>query len=162
MNNTIAIYPGSFDPITNGHLDVIERASKVVDKLIVGVLVNSSKRPLFSAEERVTMIREMTKHLDNVEVASFEGLTIDFARQNGARVIVRGLRAITDFDYELQMAQTNRILAPDVDTMFFSTSLQYSYLSSSTVKEIAKYHGDISMCVPEYVAHLIEDKMKEI
>ncbi|MBO4390818.1 MAG: pantetheine-phosphate adenylyltransferase [Lachnospiraceae bacterium] len=162
MNNTIAIYPGSFDPITNGHLDVIERASKVVDKLIVGVLVNSSKRPLFSAEERVTMIREMTKHLDNVEVASFEGLTIDFAHQNGARVIVRGLRAITDFDYELQMAQTNRILAPDVDTMFFSTSLQYSYLSSSTVKEIAKYHGDISMCVPEYVARLIEDKMKEI
>ena len=161
MNNTIAIYPGSFDPITNGHLDVIERASKVVDRLIVGVLVNSSKKPMFSAEERVKMISEMIKHLDNVEVASFEGLTIDFARQNGARVIVRGLRAITDFDYELQMAQTNRILAPDVDTMFFSTSLQYSYLSSSTVKEIAKYHGDISMCVPEYVAHLIEEKMKD-
>lgn len=157
----IAIYPGSFDPVTKGHLDVIKRASKVVDKLVVGVLSNSSKSPMFTAEERVQMIQEVVKDCPNVEVVAFEGLTIEFAHQMKANVIVRGLRAITDFDYELQMAQTNRIIAPDVDTMFFSTSLEYAYLSSSTTKEVARYGGDISEFVPESVAEAIKEKMKE-
>ena len=143
--HTTAIYPGSFDPITFGHLDVIARASKIVDRLIVGVLKNSSKSPLFSSDERVKIISDLVKDYPNVEVVSFDGLTIEFARQEGAQVIVRGLRAITDFDYELQMAQTNRIIAPELDTMFFSTSLEYAYLSSSTVKEVARYGGDISL-----------------
>lgn len=155
----IAVYPGSFDPITYGHLDVIVRASKIVDKLIVGVLNNSAKRPLFSAEERVKIIQELTKDFPNVEVTSFEGLTIEFAQQAGADIIVRGLRAITDFDYELQMAQTNRIIAPKLDTMFFSTSLEYAYLSSSTVKEVAKFGGDISKFVPPIVVEKVQIKM---
>ena len=158
---TIAIYPGSFDPVTNGHLDVIVRASKIVDRLVVGVLVNNSKKPMFTADERVEMLKAVTKDYPNVSVVAFEGLTIDFAHQMNARVIVRGLRAITDFDYELQMAQTNRVLAEDVDTMFFSTSLEYSYLSSSTVKEIARYGGNIARCVPQIVADRMNDKMKK-
>ena len=159
--HTTAIYPGSFDPITFGHLDVIARASKIVDRLIVGVLKNSSKSPLFSSDERVKIISDLVKDYPNVEVVSFDGLTIEFARQEGAQVIVRGLRAITDFDYELQMAQTNRIIAPELDTMFFSTSLEYAYLSSSTVKEVARYGGDISKFVPEKVAKLVMEKIQQ-
>ena len=134
----IAVYPGSFDPVTLGHYDIIERTSKIFDKVILGVLNNRAKSPLFSAEERVNMLKEVTVSLTNVEVQSFEGLLIDFVRQNGAAIIVRGLRAITDFEYELQLAQTNRVIAPEVDTIFLTTNLKYSYLSSSIVKEIAE------------------------
>ena len=155
---TRAIYPGSFDPVTFGHLDVISRASQVVDHLIVGVLNNSAKSPLFSVEERVTMLKKATEQLSNVEVRAFSGLSVDFATECGATVIVRGLRAVTDFEYELQMSQTNRKIAPEVDTVFFTTSLQYAYLSSSTVKEIAKFGGDISQFVPEFVAAEVKEK----
>ncbi len=153
----IAIYPGSFDPVTYGHIDVIERSSKMVDKLVVAVLNNSSKNSLFSVDERVNMLREVTKHLPNVEIRHFGGLTIDFARECNAAIIVRGLRAITDFEYELQMAQTNRIMAPDIDTIFLTTDLRYAYLSSSTVKEVAMFGGDIS----EFVAPLVVEKVKD-
>ncbi len=153
----IAIYPGSFDPVTYGHIDVIERSSKMVDKLVVAVLNNNSKNSLFSVDERVNMLREVTKHLPNVEIRHFGGLTIDFARECNAAIIVRGLRAITDFEYELQMAQTNRIMAPDIDTIFLTTDLRYAYLSSSTVKEVAMFGGDIS----EFVAPLVVEKVKD-
>lgn len=157
---TTAVYPGSFDPATNGHLDVIERASKLFDRVIVGVLHNSAKSPLFSVEERVNILKEATAGLDNVEIISFSGLSVEFARQCGAKVIIRGLRAITDFEYELQMAQTNRVLAPDVDTMFLTTSLEFAYLSSTTVKEVAAFGGDISKFVPEFIREKIDQKMK--
>lgn len=153
----IGIYPGSFDPVTFGHLDIIERGAKIVDKLIVGVLTNNAKTPLFSSEERVRMINNLTKHLDNVEAKAFNGLTVDFAHAEGATVIVRGLRAVTDFEYELQLAQTNKVIAPDIDTIFLTTNLKYSYLSSSTVKEIASFGGDIH----EFVSPEVQDRMKE-
>ncbi len=152
----IGIYPGSFDPVTFGHLDIIERGAKIVDKLIVGVLTNNAKTPLFSSEERVRMINNLTKHLDNVEAKAFDGLTVDFAHEEGATVIVRGLRAVTDFEYELQLAQTNKVIAPDIDTIFLTTNLKYSYLSSSTVKEIASFGGDIH----EFVSPEVQDRMK--
>lgn len=155
----IAIYPGSFDPMTYGHLDVIERSSKMVDQLYVSVLINSAKNPLFSIDERVSMIKEMTSHLPNVEVTSFTGLLVDFAQEMNASIIVRGLRAITDFEYELQIAQTNRIVNPNVDTLFLTTSLEYSYLSSTIVKEVASYGGDISKFVPEQIADAIYEKL---
>ena len=155
----VGVYPGSFDPITYGHLDIIERASKMVDKLIVGVLVNSSKTPLFSMDERVRMIEDLTRDHGNVEVRSFDGLTVNFARDCGATVMVRGLRAVTDFEYELQLAQTNKVMAPDIDTMFLTTNLKYSYLSSSMVKEIASYGGMIHEFVPENVETMIKEKI---
>ncbi len=156
-----AIYPGSFDPVTMGHLDIIERASTIVDELIVGVLQNKAKTPLFSVEERVTMLKEVTKNMKNVKIVPFEGLLIDFAQQMDAKVIVRGLRAITDFEYELQMSQTNRKLNSNVETIFLTTSLEHSYLSSTTVKEVASFGGDVSQFVPEIVAKKITEKMKE-
>ena len=155
------IYPGSFDPVTYGHLDVIERSSKLVDELIVGVLNNKAKSPLFSAEERVRMLNEGTKDMPNVTVVPFEGLLVDFARKMDAGLVIRGLRAITDFEYELQMAQTNHKMEPDVETVFLTTSLDYSYLSSTTVKEVAAFGGDISQFVPGIVADLIEEKMNK-
>ena len=155
------IYPGSFDPVTYGHLDVIERSSKLVDELIVGVLNNKAKSPLFSAEERVRMLNEVTKDMPNVTVVPFEGLLVDFARKMDAGLVIRGLRAITDFEYELQMAQTNHKMEPDVETVFLTTSLDYSYLSSPTVKEVAAFGGDISQFVPGIVADLIEEKMNK-
>ena len=155
------IYPGSFDPVTYGHLDVIERSSKLVDELIVGVLNNKAKSPLFSAEERVRMLNEVTKDMPNVTVVPFEGLLVDFARKMDAGLVIRGLRAITDFEYELQMAQTNHKMVPDVETVFLTTSLEYSYLSSTTVKEVAAFGGDISQFVPGIVADLIEEKMNK-
>ena len=156
-----AIYPGSFDPVTYGHLDIIERAARISDELIVGVLQNKAKTPLFSVEERVTILFEVTKNLKNVKIVPFEGLLIDFAKQMDAKVIVRGLRAITDFEYELQMSQTNRKLNADVETLFLTTSLDYSYLSSTTVKEVASFGGDITQFVPEFVAEKVTEKIKE-
>ena len=156
-----AIYPGSFDPVTNGHLDVIRRSSKMVDELIVGVLNNNAKMPLFSVEERVRMLKEVTKDIPNVRIYPFDGLLIDFAAKMEAGVVIRGLRAITDFEYELQMSQTNHKLNPDVETIFLTTSIEYSYLSSTTLKEIASYGGDITQFVPEAVVGKLEQKMKE-
>lgn len=154
-----AIYPGSFDPITFGHLDVIQRAARISEELIIGVLENGNKNQLFSASERVNMIKEVTKDLPNVRIRSFEGLLIDFAKQEKCKVIIRGLRAITDFEYELQMAQTNRIMNSELDTMFLTTSLEYAYLSSSTVKEVARFGGDISKFVPDLVAEKLKEKI---
>lgn len=153
-----AIYPGSFDPVTNGHVDIILRSSKIVDKLIVGVLNNSAKKSLFSVEERVSMLKELTKDLSNVEVTSFDGLLVDYMREIDASIIVRGLRAVTDFEYELQIAQTNHIENTDIETIFLTTNLQYSYLSSTIVKEFASYGGDISKFVPEQFVDRIYEK----
>ena len=153
-----AIYPGSFDPVTNGHVDIILRSSKIVDRLIVGVLNNSTKKSLFSVEERVSMLKELTKDLPNVEVTSFDGLLVDYMREIDASIIVRGLRAVTDFEYELQIAQTNHIENTDIETIFLTTNLQYSYLSSTIVKEFASYGGDISKFVPEQFVDRIYEK----
>ena len=153
-----AVYPGSFDPVTFGHLDVIRRSSALVDELIVGVLNNNTKTPLFSVEERVKILLEVTKDIRNVRVESFSGLSVDFVKNCNAGFLVRGLRAITDFEYELQMAQTNRIMNPEIDTIFLTTSLEYAYLSSSTVKEVAAYGGDISKFVPQFVVEHMRKK----
>lgn len=157
-----AIYPGSFDPMTLGHFDVIQRASKMFDRLIVSVLDNKAKNALFSVEERVSILKEAVKDLPNVEVDSFSGLLVDYARQKDIHISVRGLRAITDFEYELQIAQTNRLLSKGMlDTVFLTTSLEYAYLSSSGVKEIAAFDGDISPCVPDFVAKLVYQKFRK-
>lgn len=154
-----AVYPGSFDPVTFGHLDVIRRAADIFDVLIVSVLNNKGKSPLFSVEERVKILEEATKDIPNVQIDSFSGLLIDYAREKNLHVAVRGLRAITDFEYELQIAQTNRKLSDgNLDTMFLTTSLEYAYLSSSSVKEIACFGGDVSQCVPDFVAEKIYEK----
>ena len=154
-----AVYPGSFDPVTYGHYDIILRSCKIVDELIVGVLNNKAKMPLFSVEERVKMLEEVTKDLKNVRIVPFNGLLVDFAAKMDADLIIRGLRAITDFEYELQMSQTNHKLEPNVETMFLTTSIEYSYLSSTTVKEIAAFGGDLSQFVPEAVAVELRKKM---
>lgn len=156
-----AIYPGSFDPVTFGHLDIIERSSKMFDEVIIGVLCNSAKQSLFTVEERVDMICKMTDKYDNVKVMSFEGLLIDFAKEVDATIIIRGLRAVTDFDYEIQIAQTNKVEYDKLETIFMATSLQYSYLSSTIVREFASYGGDISRFVPEEIVPLVEDKFKK-
>ena len=143
-----AIYPGSFDPPTLGHLDIIRRSAKMVDELVVGVLHNSAKNSLFSTDERVSMIKEVTKEFPNVMVTSFDGLLVNYMKEIDATLIIRGLRAVTDFEYELQIAQTNRVEYPEVETIFLTTSLKYSYLSSTIVKEFASYGGDISKFVP--------------
>ena len=156
----IAVYPGSFDPITNGHLDIIERASRVYEKLVVGDLSNASKTPLFSAEKRVEMIRLVTKHLDNVEVDTFTGLLFDFAASKNATVIVKGLRTVADFEYDFQMALLNKALNPEYETMFMMTNTKYSYISSSMVKELAGFHGDLTGLVPCEIIETIEEKYK--
>ncbi len=157
-----AIYPGSFDPMTLGHLDVIERAAQMFDTLTVSVLNNKAKSPLFSVEERVKILEEATAHLKNVKIDSFSGLLIDYCAEKNVHIVIRGLRAITDFEYELQIAQTNRKLSKgQVDTIFLTTSLEYAYLSSSSVKEIASFHGDISQCVPEFLVDRILEKYAE-
>ena len=143
-----AIYPGSFDAPTLGHLDIIRRSAKMVDELVVGVLHNSAKNSLFSTDERVSMIKEITKEFPNVMVTSFDGLLVNYMKEIDATLIIRGLRAVTDFEYELQIAQTNRVEYPEVETIFLTTSLKYSYLSSTIVKEFASYGGDISKFVP--------------
>ncbi len=153
------IYPGSFDPVTFGHLDIIHRASEMYSEVIVAVLNNQYKTALFSIHERVKMLEEVVKDYPNVKVGSYSGLTIDYAKEQNIRVLVRGLRAVTDFDYELQIAQTNRKLSNEtVDTVFLTTSLENSYLSSTIVKEIARYKGDLSQCVPGYVMERTYEK----
>ncbi|MCM1494373.1 MAG: pantetheine-phosphate adenylyltransferase [Bacteroides sp.] len=155
-----AVYAGSFDPVTLGHLDIIQRSAEIFDEIIVGVLRNSAKSPLFSVEERVNMLEGATENIPNCRVVSFSGLLVDFAKKMDTNVIVRGLRAVTDFEYELQIAQSNRIVAQDVDTIFLTTSIEYSYLSSSIVKEYAYYGMDISPFVPENVIPVLEAKIK--
>ena len=156
-----AIYPGSFDPATFGHLDVIRRAAELFDEVIVGVLMNSEKSPLFSVEERVNILKKVTADIPNVKIETFSGLSVNFARNCDAKVIIRGLRAITDFEYELQMAQTNRVLAPDVDTVFLTTSLEYAYVSSTIMKEVARFGGDLAKFAPPEIIQALHSKMQE-
>jgi len=151
MNVSVYVYPGSFDPITNGHMDIIERASKLCDKLIVAVLVNRSKTPVFSLEERVDLIKCSVKHLHNVEVESFSGLLIDYMNEKKAKVIIKGLRAVSDFEYELQMALLNKNLDSDIETLFMMTNINYSFLSSSSVRELATHKGNIDGLVPDCI-----------
>lgn len=148
---TTAIYPGSFDPITNGHLDVLERASKIFEKIIIAVLNNPNKNSFLSAEIRVELIKESVSHLKNVEVDSFTGLTVEYAQAKGAKVLIRGLRAVSDFEYEMQMAQTNQNLSPNLDTIFLVPRVENNFVSSSIVKEISLLKGDISQFVPKAV-----------
>ena len=155
---TIAMYPGSFDPVTNGHLDIIKRSSRMFDKVIVAVLVNSAKQPLFTVEERVAMMRECCKDIPNVTVEGFDGLTVEFAKKRHASVMVRGLRAVTDFENEIQLAQTNHALMPGIETMFLATSIKWSYLSSTIVKEAAYYGSDIGKFVTPNVEKAVNEK----
>lgn len=155
----VAVYPGSFDPITLGHLDVITRGAKVFDKVIVGVLVNSDKDGLFDLEERVELIKSVTSDLKNVEVVSFNGLLIDFMKQCEANVILKGLRALSDFEYEFQMALMNNKLDPEIETLFMMTSAQYSYLSSSAVKQVAKFGGNLDGLVPSEIIPIVREKI---
>ena len=155
----VAVYPGSFDPITLGHLDVITRGAKVFDKVIVGVLVNSDKNGLFDLEERVELIKSVTSDLKNVEVVSFNGLLIDFMKQCEANVILKGLRALSDFEYEFQLALMNNKLEPEIETLFMMTSAQYSYLSSSAVKQVAKFGGNLDGLVPSEIIPIVREKI---
>lgn len=153
----IYVYPGSFDPVTNGHLDIIKRASRLCDKLIVAVLVNTSKSPTFSLEERVELLKSSLEGIDNVQIESFEGLLIDFMSKKNASVIIKGLRAVSDFEYELQMALLNKNLAPQIETLFIMANINYSFLSSSSVKELARHKGNIEGLVP----HCIKEKITQ-
>lgn len=155
-----AIYPGSFDPITNGHIDIIERAAAVFDEVIVAVLNNSQKKYLFSLEERTQLIREVTKEYQGIEVGQFSGLLVDYAKQLNADVIVRGLRAVSDFEYEMQISLLNRELAPELETIFFVSTGQYGYLSSSLVREVALHEGELSSFVPKAVELALQEKFR--
>lgn len=159
---TVVLYPGSFDPVTNGHKDIIDRASRLFDKVIVSVVENPRKIPLFTVEERVGMLKVIAKNYDNVEVDSFRGLLINYAREKNVNIIVKGLRALSDFEYEFQMALVNRKLESRLETMFMMTNSRYSYLSSSIVKEVAQYGGDICDMVPTEVYGMIMKKIREI
>lgn len=156
-----AIYPGSFDPITKGHLDVLKKASKMFDKVIIAVLKNSSKKGFLPIEDRVELIRQSVKDIENVEVDSFDGLTIEYARKKGANILIRGLRAVSDLEYEMQISQTNSALAPDIDTVFLITKPKYNFISSSIVKEIASMGGEVSKFVPPVVFDYLNKKYKE-
>lgn len=164
MSGIKALYPGSFDPVTYGHLDVIRRAARMFDEVTVCVLYNKAKKTsLFSVDERVKMLEEVTKDIPNVNVDSYYGLLIDYADKVGAHVSIRGLRAVTDFEYELQIAQTNRLLSHGkLDTVFLTTSMEYAYLSSSAVKEIAVFGGDISPCVPPCIEKKVVERYREL
>ncbi|HEX2315541.1 MAG TPA: pantetheine-phosphate adenylyltransferase [Thermomonospora sp.] len=154
------VCPGSFDPVTNGHLDIISRASKLYDEVVVAVLINVSKTSLFTVDERVEMMREVTKEYGNVKVDKFHGLTVDYCRQHDIPVIVRGLRAVSDFDYELQIAQMNHRMS-GVETMFMATNPLYAFLSSSLMKEVVKYGGDISGLVPEVIHRRLVERLRD-
>ena len=158
MVRSIAVCPGSFDPITNGHLDIIRRGAKVFDEIYVCVLTNSSKQSLFSMEERLDLIRSVTKELPNVKVDSYRGLLVDYAKEVNASAIIRGLRAVSDFEYEMQITSMNRVLNEEIETFFIMTNNQYSFLSSSIVKEVAKHNGDISELVPQDVEIAVREK----
>ncbi|NLX77859.1 MAG: pantetheine-phosphate adenylyltransferase [Clostridiaceae bacterium] len=156
----IFVYPGSFDPVTNGHMDIIERAAKLCDKLIVAVLKNRSKSPAFTMEERVSFLEQVLKGRDNIEVIPFSGLLVDFMRKHNATTVIKGLRAVSDFEYEFQMALLNKNLAPEVETLFMMTNIKYSYLSSSAVRELASYGGNIRDLVPEQIVDQIYQKLR--
>ncbi len=157
----VAVYPGSFDPITNGHLDIIRRAAKLYDKLIVGVLTNNSKTPLFTKEQRANFIRKATTDIDNIEVAFFDGLLVDFLKKENAKIIVKGLRATSDFEYEFQQALVNKQMCPEIETVFLASSEKYTYLSSSIVREVGHHGGDISAFVPKAIYPEVIGSMKE-
>lgn len=157
----IGVYPGSFDPLTNGHLDIIKRASKLFDKLIVGVLHNDAKRAIFSMEERVALIKKCTSDMENVEVDLFEGLLVDFARERNATAIVKGLRAVSDYEYELQMAMLNKHIDKELETIFLMADIQNSFLSSSAVKELARNGGDVTGLVPDEIKEDITVKLRK-
>ncbi len=158
LSGRVAVYPGSFDPVTCGHLDIIQRAARQFDTVIVAVLNNTSKNPLFSVEERLELLAEITRDIPNVEIDSFRDLTVRFMRSRGARTIVRGIRSVTDFEYELQLASMNHQLDGDIETIFMMTNPKYSYLSSSIVKEIARFHGSVKDLVPPEVERELERK----
>lgn len=159
MSDILAIYPGSFDPITNGHFDLIERSSRIFDHLIVALLTNAEKTPLFSVEERVAMLQEVTRDMQNVTVDTFSGLLVDYAVQKNARAIVRGIRAFSDYEYEIQMALTNRKLQPKLETIFLMPAESYAYISSRLVKEIARHGGSVKGLVPPVVEERLREKL---
>lgn len=161
MIKNIAVYPGTFDPITNGHLDIIERASRLFDKVIVAIALNNNKSPLFSKEERKEMITQVTKKYRNIKIDSFDGLLVDYALKKNATLIIRGLRAVSDFEYEFQMSLTNRKLAPEINTIFLMSNEKYTYLNSSLVKELAKFKGRINCFVPDYIRKRMDEKFKK-
>lgn len=156
----IAVYPGSFDPVTNGHIDIIQRAAKLTDTLYVAVLTNPSKKPFFTVEERISLLEKVTEDIPNVKIEPFSGLLIDYAEKIGAKIIFRGLRAVSDYEYELQMALANKKLKGDTETLFMVANSKYSFLSSSLVKEIATFGGDLTGMVPDFVISEIEAKIK--
>ncbi len=157
----IAIYPGSFDPVTNGHLDIIERTAKIFDKVIVAILVNSNKKPTFTIEERIDMLKKATSHIPNAQIEYFDGLLVDFVKQKGSHVIVKGLRAISDFEYEFQMAMLNKSVEPDIETLFMMTNNKYSYLSSSIVKELGRLGASLDELVPEAIMDNVIKKLRK-
>ena len=156
----IFVYPGSFDPVTNGHLDIIDRASKICDKLVIGVLKNRNKTPIFTMEERVSLLSEVLKDKPNIEIIPFSGLLVDFMKEIHATTVIKGLRAVSDFEYEFQMALLNKSLDPEIETLFMMTNINYSYLSSSAVRELANYGGNIRDLVPEVIVDRIYEKFR--
>lgn len=156
-----AVYPGSFDPLTFGHLDIIERACEIFDKLIVSIFINPSKKPLFSLEERIDILKNVLKDKKNIKIDCFDGLLVDYMKKKNLKVIIRGLRAVSDLEYEFQYAAANRTLDPNIETIFFMPRLRYSYLSSSVVREIVRFGGDVSKMVPPYVVEKIKEKIKK-
>ena len=156
-----AIYPGSFDPVTNGHLDIIERTAAIFDKVTVAILINSSKTPTFTIEERIDMLKKATAHIPNVEIEFFDGLLVDFVRSKNAKVIIKGLRAVSDFEYEFQMAMLNKSVAPDIETLFMMTGNKYSYLSSSIVKELGRLGAPVEEFVPQAIMDNVTEKLRK-
>ncbi len=162
FDKKIALYPGSFDPITNGHIDVLERARRMFDFVVIAVLNNPEKKSFLSTPVRVDLIKEAVKDMENVSVASFDGLTVEYAKQIGANFLIRGLRTITDFEYEVQLCQTNQVIAPDIDTVFLSTRPEHNFISSSIVKELSNYKTDISKFVPKNVVEYLQDDLRKV